>query len=162
MNTPRAGVKDWKTLSGSKDFWSGVLFLVAGAASVWVARAYPMGTTMRMGPGYFPTVLGGLLALIGLSLIVRSLLQAAAPLGRLAYSKVSLVTLSTVLFGLLLRRVGLVGALILLVLVSAYASRRFRWPVALALALGLAFGSSVVFVWLLGLPVPLLGTWLGG
>jgi hypothetical protein len=72
------------------------------------------------------------------------------------------VMASNVLFALLLRRLGLAGALILLVIVSAYASKRFRWPVALTLAVGLAVGSSILFVRLLGLPIPILGTWLGG
>jgi len=49
---------DWKAMGRSKDFWSGVIFLVAGLASVGFARSYTMGTSMRMGPGYFPTVLG--------------------------------------------------------------------------------------------------------
>jgi 4-hydroxybenzoate polyprenyltransferase len=56
----------------------------------------------------------------------------------------------------------LAGALILLVVVSAYASARFRWPVALVLAGGLTVGSSIIFVWLLGLPIPIIGTWFGG
>ena len=155
-------MKDWKALSGSRDFWSGVFFCASGVAAVAFARGYPMGTTMRMGPGYFPTMLGGLLALIGLVLMVRALLQPGPTVGRLAYSKLGLVTVSNVLFALLLRRLGLVAALILLVVVSAYASKRFRWPVATALAVGLAIGSSIVFVWLLGLPIPVRGPWLGG
>ena len=155
-------MKHWKALGGSRDFWSGVLFCAAGVAAVGFARGYPMGTTMRMGPGYFPTMLGGLLALIGLVLMVRALLRPGPAVGRLAYSKLGLVTVSNLLFAVLLRRLGLVAALILLVIVSAYASKRFRWPVATALAVGLAVGSSIVFVWLLGLPIPVRGPWLGG
>ena len=117
---------------------------------------------MRMGPGYFPTLLGGLLALIGLSLIIRTFLKPGLAVGRLAYGKVALVTLSNVLFALLLRRLGLAAALILLVVVSAYASRRFRWRAAVPLAVGLAIGSCIIFVWLLGLPIPVRGPWLGG
>jgi hypothetical protein len=153
---------DWKATGRTKDFWSGAIFLAVGLASIGLARSYPMGTTMRMGPGYFPTVLGGLLALIGLILIVRALLQPGPAVGRLAYSKLALVTISTVLFALFLRRLGLAVVLILLVIVSAYASKRFRWPVALALAVGLAVGSSIIFVRLLGLPIPVFGSWLGG
>ena len=152
----------YKAVWGSKDFWSGMIFFGVGAAFAGLGRHYPMGTTMRMGPGYFPTVLGGLLALIGFILIVRALLQPGPSVGRLAYSKLGLVTLSNVLFALLLRRLGLACALMLLVVVSAYASKRFRWPVALTLAVGLAVGSSIIFVWLLGLPIPIRGTWLGG
>jgi putative tricarboxylic transport membrane protein len=153
---------DWKAIGESKDFWSGVIFLGVGVAFVGLGRHYPMGTTMRMGPGYFPMVLGGLLASIGFILMVRALLRPGPGVGRLANNKVALVTLSNVLFALLLRRLGLAAALILLVVVSAYASKRFRWPVALTLAVGLAVGSSIIFVWLLGLPIPIRGTWLGG
>ena len=65
---------DWKAIGESKDFWSGVIFLGVGVAFVGLGRHYPMGTTMRMGPGYFPMVLGGLLASIGFILMVRALL----------------------------------------------------------------------------------------
>jgi hypothetical protein len=152
----------YKATAGSKDFCSGLIFLGVGVAFVGFGRHYPMGTTMHMGPGYFPTILGGLLALIGLGLIVRSLLRSGPAVGHLACGKLTLVTLSNVLFALLLRRLGLAAALILLVVVSAYASKQFRWPVALALAVGLAVGSSLIFVWLLGLPIPIRGPWLGG
>jgi hypothetical protein len=155
-------MKNCKASVRTKDFWSGVIFLGVGLASVGFARSYTMGSTMRMGPGYFPTVLGGLLALIGLVLMVRAWFQAGTPVGRLAFSKLALVTVSNVLFALLLRRLGLAGALILLVVVSAYASKRFRWPVALALAVGVAAGSSFIFTRLLGLPVPIFGPWFGG
>jgi hypothetical protein len=155
-------MKDFKVMGHSKDFWSGVIFLTTGIGFVGFGRDYPMGTAMSMGPAYFPTVLGGLLALIGLILIVRVLLRPGPAVGTLALGKLGLVTASTVLFALLLRRLGLVGALLLLVVVSAYASARFRWSVALTLAVGLAVGSSIIFVWLLSLPIPLLGTWLGG
>jgi len=155
-------MKNWKAGVQSKDFWSGVIFVAIGVAAVGFGRNHPMGTAMRMGPAYFPTVLGGLLALIGFVAIGRALLAPGLPMGRLAYNKLALVTAANVLFALLLRPLGLVGALILLVVVSAYASARFRWPVALALAGGLAIGSSVIFVWLLGLPIPIVGTWFGG
>jgi hypothetical protein len=155
-------MKNWKATLQSKDFWSGVIFVAAGVAAVGFGRNHPMGTTMRMGPAYFPTVLGGLLVLIGLIAVGRALLRPGLPVGRLAYGKIALVTASNVLFALFLRRLGLACAVLLLVIASAYASRRFRWPVALTLAVGLAVGSSIIFVWLLSLPIPVLGTWLGG
>jgi hypothetical protein len=153
---------NWKAGVQSKDFWSGVIFFAAGVSAVGFGRNHPMGTAMRMGPAYFPTVLGSLLVMIGLITIGRALLVPGLPVDRLAYGKLALVTAANVLFALLLRPLGLVGALVLLVVVSAYASIRFRWPVALALAAGLAVGSSIIFVWLLGLPIPIIGTWLGG
>ncbi len=148
-------------IGNPKDFWSGAIFVAVGLAAVVLARTHPMGTAMRMGPAYFPTMLGGLLALIGLITVLRSLVRAGEPIGRLAYGKVSLVLASNVLFALLLRRVGLVVSLILLVLTSAYASQRFSWRASLALAVGLAAACAITFVTLLGLPIPLLGAWLG-
>ncbi len=155
-------MSEFKTVCRAKDFWSGALFLVIGIAFAGYGKQYPMGTAMRMGPGYFPMLLSAILALIGLALIIRSLLRPGAAVGQLAYTKLALVTVGNILFALLLRRLGLAAALVLLVLVSAYASRRFRWPTAVALAAGLAVGSSIIFVWLLGLPIPIRGPWLGG
>ena len=146
----------------SKDFWSGVLFLAVGTFFVGQSRSYRIGTAMQMGPAYFPIVLGTLLAVIGLALVVRALIKPGLTVGRLAYGKLALITFSNILFALLLRRTGLIAALILLVLLSAYASRRFRWPVALLLAVALAAGSSLIFVRLLQLPLPIVGPWLGG
>jgi hypothetical protein len=145
-----------------KDFWSGVIFLAVGLAAVGLIRHLPLGTTMKMGPAYFPTVLGGLGVLLGLITMGRALVRPGPPVGAFALGKVAFVVGANALFGLLLRPLGLAGALIVLVVLSASASERFRWPVALALAGGLALGSSIIFVRLLGLPIPILGTWFGG
>ena len=155
-------MKDWKAIVVSKDARSGFILSRRRRDFCGFSRNYRMGTAMSMGPAYFPTVLGGLLALIGIALIVRALFRPGSSVGRLALNKVALVTVSIVLFALLLRRLGLAAALILLVVGSAYASRRFQWRVAISLAVGLAVGASIVFVWLLQLPIPILGTWLGG
>lgn len=155
-------MKNWKAAGKSKDFWSGMFFLAVATTFIVFGREHPMGTAMRMGPAYFPTVLGGLLALIALLLIARALLKPGPPVGPLAFGKLGLIVGANVLFALLLRRVGLAVAIVVLVIVGSYAGRRFRWPVAVALAVGLALGSCLVFVRLLNLPVPVLGTWLGG
>lgn len=145
-----------------KDVWSGVLFVSFGLAAILFAYKLPIGTAMRMGPAYFPTVLGGFLVVIGIAVIIRGVLRPGAPVGRFAWGKLALITAAIVLFGLLLRPLGLVVSIVVLVLLSAGASRQFRWLVALALALGLAVFSTIGFGWLLGLPFPILGTCLGG
>ncbi len=145
-----------------KDFWSGVIFVAVGIAAVALGRDHPMGTAMRMGPAYFPMMLGSLLALIGLALILRAVIQPGPSVEAFTFGKPAMVLGSNVLFGLLLRPLGLVVALVALVLVSAYASEKFRWPAALVLAIGLAAFSAIAFVRLLGLPIPILGSWLGG
>lgn len=145
-----------------KDFWSGVIFVAVGLAAVVFTREHAVGTAMKMGPAYFPTTLGLLLALVGLALMLRAFFQPGLPVGSIRFGKLVLVLGSIVLFSLLLRRLGLAVALIVLVVLSAYASERFRWPAALALALGLAVCSVIAFVWFLGLPIPILGAWIRG
>ena len=121
-----------------------------------------MGTAMRMGPAYFPTMLGLLQVMIGIAVMLRALVRPGLPMGRIALAKLAWVLGAIVLFGLLLRRLGLIIAIVVIVVLSAYASKNFRWPVALALAVGIAVCSAIIFVLLLGIPIPMIGTWIGG
>jgi hypothetical protein len=144
-----------------KDFWTGVIYLVFGLGAVVIGRDYSMGTATKMGPAYFPTVLGYMLAVIGLIAVVRAFMQPGTPIGRFAVKNLVIVLGAMVLFGVLVRGAGLPVALIVLVMLSAWASTMFRWGPSLALAVGLAVFSVVVFVWGLGLPIPTVGAWLG-
>lgn len=146
-----------------KDFWTGVIFMIVGLAAVIIGRDYPMGTAGRMGPAYFPTVLGGLLALIGLAAIVRSFFREAdEPIGKFAIKETILILTGVILFAFLIRGAGMVVSVIAIVLVSALASAKFNWKGGIALAVGLAIFSILVFVKLLGLPIPIFGPWFGG
>ena len=145
-----------------KDFWAGLLYLCIGLGALYVAQDYDMGTAVRMGPGYFPKVLSSLLALIGLIALLRSFLRPGEAVGRLAWREALLVLAGTVIFGLLVRGAGLAISLLVLVLVSAYASRQFRLRSTVLLALGLAVFSVLVFIKGLGIPLPLWGKWFGG
>lgn len=144
-----------------KDFWSGIIFVIFGLAAVIIGRDYAMGTAGRMGPAYFPSILGGLLTLIGLASVVRSMVKSGEAVGRLAVREVFLVMLSVVLFGVLVRGAGLAVAVVVLVVASGYASTKFKIGPFLAVAVGLAAFSVLVFVKGLGLPMPMFGPWLG-
>jgi hypothetical protein len=144
-----------------KDFWTGIIFLTIGMAAVIIGLDYPMGTAGRMGPAYFPSVLGGMLSLVGLIGIIRSFLRPGEPIGKFHIKDIVLILVAVVLFGFLMRGAGLVPAALVLVLMSAYASPKFTWGPSLLLAIGLAVFAVVVFVKLLGLPMPILGPWLG-
>lgn len=144
-----------------KDFWIGIIFLFFGLAAIIIGRDYAMGSAGRMGPAYFPSVLGGLLSLVGLIGVIRSLLRAGEPVGKFYIREILLILVAVLLFGLLMRNAGLVPATLVLVLMSAYASPKFTWGASLLLAIGLALFAVVVFVKLLGLPMPILGPWLG-
>ena len=144
-----------------KDFWTGVIYVAFGLTAVIIARDYGMGTTLKMGPGYFPTVLGSLLILIGIVSVVRSFIQAGTPIGRFAAKGVFLVVVSTLVFGLIVRGAGLAVALPVFVIMSGYASVHFRWGPTLAVAAGLTAFCILVFLKGLGVPLPILGSWFG-
>ena len=145
-----------------RDFWTGVIYVAFGLTAVLIARDYGMGTTLKMGPSYFPTVLGSLLILIGIVSVARSFTQAGAPINLFAYKGVLFVVVSTLVFGLVVRGAGLAVALPVFVIMSAYASIHFRWGPTLAVAAGLTAFCILVFLKGLGVPLPILGWWFGG
>jgi hypothetical protein len=149
-------------IRSSKDFWTGLIYLFFGASAILIARDYGMGTALRMGPAYFPTVLGWLLIAIGAISVIRSFIVEGTPIGAFAIRGLALVIVSVIVFGLLIKGAGLIVALPVLVIISAYASSQFRWGPTLALAAGLTLFCAFVFLKGLGVPLPILGPWLGG
>jgi Tripartite tricarboxylate transporter TctB family len=146
------------SIRAPKDFWAGVMFIAFAAVALYVSRDYSLGTTIRMGPGYFPMLLGGFLAVIGAILVVRSLVIAGDPIGHVQVLPLVVVAVAVVLFGVLLPRLGLAITLPLVIVVSALASvQSRRWEVLL-LALVLTVFSALVFVYGLRLPIPLWPT----
>ena len=145
-----------------RDFWAGLIYLVLGIAVLWIGRGYALGTSARMGPGYFPAVLGGLLVLFGIISVARSFVRPGGAVSAIAWKPVALVLGGTVLFGLLLERAGLIVALPVLIVVSALASRHTRLDATSVAALvGIVAFCVLVFVKGLGVPMPLLGSWFG-
>jgi hypothetical protein len=145
-----------------KDFWAGLIYFTIGIAVVLMARNYPMGTAIKMGPAYFPSVLGGLLALIGLISLLQSFVRAGDKVAGLAWKELFLVLLPIVVFGIVARGAGLIAGLFVLIMVSASASAMFRWKSSLLLAIGMIAFCALIFVKALGVPLPLVGPWLGG
>ena len=142
-------------LRNSKDFLAGLLFLAIGAGAMVVARAYPFGTAMRMGSGYFPTVLGGILALFGLFLVVRAVRSKETATLAWGWWPLACTTASMVVFGFLLPRFGLVPALAALFFTAAAGGREFRFGEVLALTALMTVFAVGVFVYLLKLPFQL-------
>ena len=131
------------------------MLVATGAATMYIARNYPFGTTLRMGPGYFPTVLGGILILFGLYLLAVGLRSSETISGSWSLRAMIMLPLAFVLFGLLMTHAGFVPALVVLIFCSALAGPQFRLLEVLLLSVGLTALSVVLFVWLLGLPYPL-------
>jgi putative tricarboxylic transport membrane protein len=139
-----------------KDFWSGVMLIAIGAAAIVIARAYDFGNALRMGPGYFPTVLGGILILFGLYIGGRSLLDGEKLVASWSLRALIVLPLSLVLFGVLIDRAGFVPAMLVLIFGSALASKQFRFVEVLLFSIFLTALCVSVFVWGLGLPYPLI------
>jgi putative tricarboxylic transport membrane protein len=144
------------SILNNKDVWAGLMLIAIGAAAVLIARNYPFGTALRMGPGYFPIVLGGLLILFGVYMLASGLRQPQEIAGTWSLRALIILPLSLVLFGVLMERAGFVPAMLVLIFGSATASTEFRLVEALLFSIGLTALSVAVFVWALGLPYPLL------
>ena len=144
-----------------KDFWAGVLYIAFGLSAIVIGREYGLGTALRMGPAYFPAVLGAVLTLIGSISLVRSFLEPGEPVGGLALKPMILITVAILLFGFLVRGAGLVVVIPLLVITTAYGSIHFRWGASILLAIGMTVFCVLVFSKGLGVPLPILGPWFG-
>jgi hypothetical protein len=190
-------------ITNGKDFWAGLMFIAFGLAFMWVSGNYAMGTSVRMGPAYFPTVLGGLLAVLGAVVLFRAFvskidnplkvfpfklwrLVAGLALGALAYytqpsrdaaialeightllsglavglmfaafgeRSLWVVLFSVVVFGYVLKPLGLVAAVVLLVFISAWGGHEFKYKEVTILSVALAIFSVLAFVKGLGLPM---------
>jgi hypothetical protein len=149
-------------IGDAKEFWSGVMFAVFGLFFVVFARQYDMGTAARMGPAFFPTMLGGLLLLLGIGIALRGILADTqdGKVARFHFKPLLFVLGSVVAFGLLLRPAGLLVALAALVVISSLGSDEFRLRDVLLLTVGLGILVLAVFIYGLGMTVPVLPAFL--
>ena len=142
-------------LRSNKDFWAGAMLIAIGAMAIFIARNYTFGTSLRMGPGYFPIVLGGMLILFGLYILAVGLRRGEKIEGAWSLRALIILPLSLVLFGALIERAGFVPAMLVLIFGSATASTEFKFVEVLLFSLLLTALAVAVFVWGLGLPYPL-------
>ena len=142
-------------LLSSRDALAGLLFVSIGTFAFFAARHYPVGTIDEMGPGYFPRVLGGLLMLLGGVVLVRGIRNAQPVQGPWAWGALALLTISMLVFGAGIERIGLVPALALMLPIAARAGREFRALEVLLLTAVMCVAAVAVFVWGLRLPYAL-------
>jgi hypothetical protein len=135
-----------------KDLYAGLVFMAFGVGFALVSQNYPMGSSKNVGPGYFPALLGIILAVLGLLVIGRAaLVNNPAPV-RLALRPLLLIMAGAGLFALLIGHVGLLAALAGLIFVSALGGSEFRFREVAALWVALSILAVAVFVYGLGLP----------
>jgi putative tricarboxylic transport membrane protein len=149
-------------LHNPRDFLAGLLFVSFGGAALAVSHAYTIGTAARMGPGYFPRALGILLVVLGALLSLRGFRASPEPRPEWHWRPLAIVLLGVGLFALIAQWLGLVLAGLALVLVSSAASPEFRWKEALVSGTIQGAAAVVVFVYGLGIPLPVWPTFLAG
>ena len=143
-------------LRSNKDFWAGVMLIATGVASIFIARDYQFGSTMRMGPGYFPSMLGAILALFGLYVMATGLRTGEKIASQCSLRALIVLPVSLVAFGILMTYAGFIPALAVLIFGSASSGREFKFVELLLLTLILTGLSVAIFIWGLGLPYPLI------
>jgi len=138
-----------------KDFFAGLLFVAFGVAAITIGSNYTLGTAARMGPGYFPRILGILLIALGGALVVRALRLNGPPLPGWKWRPTVIVLASVALFGMIVNYAGVVLSTILLIVAASAASHEFRWRESLVAGVVLAALAVGVFVIGLKLQLPI-------
>lgn len=144
------------TLRNNRDFWAGAMLIVIGAAAMFVSQDYRFGSALRMGPGFFPTILSGILIVFGVCIMAVGLRSGEKIEGFVSLRVLLMLPLALVLFGVLMDQAGFVPALVALVFMSAAAGKEFKWGEVLLLTVALTLASTALFVWGLGLPYPMI------
>ena len=158
-------------IKSQKDFFAGLMFLLVGLAFAWGAGSYSVGTGARMGPGYFPMVLGVLLAVLGLIVTITALVVETAdgdPVGRIAWKPLVFIIAGNLVFGasigglpsIGLPPMGLIFGILALTFVASNAGDEFKFKEVLILAVLLSVFSYAAFIMLLKLQFPVWPTFL--
>ena len=159
-------------IKSQRDFWSGLMFVAVGAAFSWGATSYTVGEAARMGPGYFPLVLGIVLALLGAFIIFEALVvetEDGEPVGAWAWKPLGFILAANLAFGVMigglpsvgLPAMGMVVGIVVLTFVAALAGDKFRTKEVAVLSVVLAVGSYLAFIMLLKLQFPVWPWFVG-
>ena len=141
-----------------KDFWSGVMFAVFGALFVVFAQSYELGSAQRMGPAFFPTILGFLLAILGIVIVLKGLghTEDDHKVEKFHFGPLAWVLGSVIVFGVTLRWAGFVVSMVILVIISSMGSHEMRWKEVVGLSIGMAVLTYLVFIVGLKMTIPVL------
>ena len=143
-------------IKAPKDFWAAMMFIgFGGFFMLWALTHYQMGTAVRMGPAYFPAVLGGLLVFLGLLVLIEAFAMAGPKVPTIKFKPLILISAACVIYGYMMKPLGLILATALLVFMSALGGHEFKWKEVTILYVVLIIFSLLVFVKGLTLPFPI-------
>ena len=160
-------------IKNQKDFFSGLMFMGMGVAFAWGATTYNVGSGARMGPGYFPLMLGVLMAILGVVITFKSLVievEGGEKIGKWAWKPLRYIIAANLVFGILLGglpsihlpAMGMIAAIYALTFISSMAEDGWKVKATFILATLLAAGSYLAFVVLLKLQFPVWPTFITG
>lgn len=138
-----------------RDFYAGLMFFLVGLFSMVLAFQYPLGSAARMGPGYFPRVLGGIMMALGLALALRSFRLKGAQITPFAWKAVGLVLGAVSIFAAIVTTAGLVIATVVLIVISGLASKEFNLKESLISSVILSTVAVLLFIVGLKLQFPI-------
>ncbi len=152
-------------IKSQKDFFSGLMFMGVGVAFAWGASTYSIGSGARMGPGYFPLVLGVLLAILGIAITFTALVvetEDGDKVGKFAWKPLFFIITANLVFGACigglpsigLKPLGLIVGIYLLTYIASHAGEEHKFKEVAVLATILALLSYVAFIVLLKLQFP--------
>ena len=158
-------------IKSQQDWWAGLMFIGFGLFFILFALGtpefidrivgtkliggYQMGSSVRMGPAYFPVVLGGLLAFLGLLVLFDSIVEEGPKVAKFHFRPLVFIAVSSLAFAYLLKPLGLVLASVALVFISAFGGHEFKWKEVAVMSVVLVIFSVLVFVKALSLPFPI-------
>lgn len=142
-------------IKSPEDFWAGIMFIGFGVIAIVVSRDYPMGSAMRMGPGYFPTWIGAIMILLGAVISALSFRMVGDRVGKFAWKPMVLLSIAFSTFAWGIDNIGFIPSLAVMIFVSALAGKEFNLKEVSILALVLIVGSWALFIKGLELPFPL-------
>ena len=141
-------------VKSAQDLGAGLVFILIGLAGFCFGTDLAFGTAARMGPGYFPVLLSGLIIAIGLVLGLRGVTVEGPPIEPVQLRPISFIVAAILIFGFLIESIGLALTAVLLTIFAAYARPEVKLSETILLGVGLAMFTVVVFVYLLGQPLP--------
>jgi hypothetical protein len=140
-----------------RDLGAGLLFIAFGIVGLWFGRNYAIGTAARMGPGYFPAMLSGLLIVLGSYIAARAFVLEGPPIAIFRWRSLLAVLSGVALFALTVQRLGAAIAVVIVVCVAALGLRESRWKEVVPLAIFVSAFCVLVFIVALKQPLPLWG-----
>ena len=158
-------------IKSQTDLWAGLMFIAFGLFFVVVALGtpefidrivgqklipgYQLGSAVRMGPAYFPVVLGGMLAVLGALVLIDAMVEEGPKVPKFHFRPLFFIAVSSLAFAYLLKPLGLVLASVALVFISAYGGHEFKLKEVAIMSVVLVIFSVLVFVKALSLPFPI-------